>query len=424
MNKLLCLFVLALSFLQLYGQTENIRLSLNDAIQIGLKNNPEMKKASDNISAAGGRFWSGISFPKPELGVSYEYAPVNTSLSNYSEKTLEVRQNFEFPSNYFLRGNKLSKEEEIAYYQLRQTGLLVTSEIKSAYCNVLAKQEQVRNAEENLAITEDFSQKAEIRYNAGEGTNIERLTAKVQFTQTENNLEAAKNDLNTAFAELNFALGYGERTEVSYTLTDSMFFSTEQQGVYSLEELHKIALSNNQTIKISELKECASSIDHSLAWSSLLPDFNIGYFRQSRDGDNGYYGASFGISLPLWFLFDNRGRIQEAAANMSIALSELQLAKNEVYLKLKTAFNNYEKNLKQVRLYLNHILPQAEEVYRSATASYDAGEITYLEFLQARQIFINAKSNYTDILLSYNLSIFTIEKTVGQSLTEKINGVK
>ncbi|MGE5860608.1 MAG: TolC family protein, partial [Ignavibacteria bacterium] len=142
------------------------------------------------------------------------------------------------------------------------------------------------------------------------------------------------------------------------------------------------------------------------------------YFKQTRDGDNGYYGASFGMSVPLWFLFENRGQIQEASANVNVAESELQLVKNEVYLRLRSAFNDYENDLKQVKLYLSDILPQADEVYRSASASYDAGEITYLEYLQARQTLINAKSNYINVLFSYNLSIYTLEETVGQSLTD------
>jgi outer membrane protein TolC len=149
----------------------------------------------------------------------------------------------------------------------------------------------------------------------------------------------------------------------------------------------------------------------------LLPDFNISYFKQTRDGDNGFYGASFGISVPLWFLFENRGRIQEAAAIVNIAESELQLLKNEVYLRLRSAFNDYENDLRQVNLYISDILPQAEEVYRTATASYDAGDITYIEFLQARQTLISANSNYVNVLFNYYRSIFTLEETIGQRLT-------
>ncbi|MEJ5352592.1 MAG: TolC family protein [Melioribacteraceae bacterium] len=396
-----------------FGQTEKI--SLNEAIEIGLKNNPEIKAAQEKILAAKGRFWSGISLPQPEVGVSYEYTPVNKSLSNYSEKTLAVSQSFEFPTNYFLKGSKLNIEEEIAYYRFKQTEVIITSQIKSAYYNILAKEEQLTIAEENLSIAEDFFKKAEIRYNVGEGTNLERLTAKVQFTEAKNNLEVVRNELKTAIAELNFALGYGRQSEEIFTLKDSLAFNEYK---FSLDELFSLSSYANQKIKIAELNLSSSSIDKKLAWSSILPGFNLSYFKQTRDGDNGYYGASFGISVPLWFMFQQRGQIQEASANVNIAESELQLVKNEVYLRLKSAFNDYENDLKQVKLYLNDILPQSDEIFRVAAKSYDAGEITYLEYLQAKQTLITSKNNYIKALLKYYLSLFTLEETVGQSLVK------
>jgi len=415
------LFVLFISFaITFKGYAQENKtftgLTLNEAIEIGLKNNPEIKSAREKISAAKGRFWSGISLPSPEIGLSYEYVPVNTGLRNFGERTFALSQSFEFPSNYFLRGSRLSKEEEILFYELKQGEIAIASQIKIAYYNVHAKKELLEIAEENLKIAEDFSRKADIRHNVGEGTNLERLTAKVQFTEAVNNLQSAKNELKTAFAKLNYSIGNGKEKDEIFTLADSLSFTPILK--FTLEELYNLSLSVNQQIKISELKVSTSLIEKTLAWSSLLPKFNLAYYKQTLDGDNGFYGASFGISVPLWFLFEQRGQIQEAAANVNIAGSELQLIKNEIYMRLKTIYNDYESNLRQVELYISDILPQAEEVYRSASASYNAGEITYLEFLQARQTLISASSNYTNALFSYYRSIFTLEETIGQSLTD------
>lgn len=415
------LFVLFISFaITFKGYAQENKtftgLTLNEAIEIGLKNNPEIKSAREKISAAKGRFWSGISLPSPEIGLSYEYVPVNTGLRNFGERTFALSQSFEFPSNYFLRGSRLSKEEEILFYELKQGEIAIASQIKIAYYNVHAKKELLEIAEENLKIAEDFSRKADIRHNVGEGTNLERLTAKVQFTEAVNNLQSAKNELKTAFAKLNYSIGNGKEKDEIFTLADSLSFTPILK--FTLEELYNLSLSVNQQIKISELKVSTSLIEKTLAWSSLLPKFNLAYYKQTLDGDNGFYGASFGISVPLWFLFEQRGQIQEAAANVNIADSELQLVRNEIYVRLKTIYNDYESNLRQVELYISDILPQAEEVYRSASASYNAGEITYLEFLQARQTLISASSNYTNALFSYYRSIFTLEETIGQSLTD------
>lgn len=416
-SKLFVLFVSALLPLCVYGQTEIKKLSLNEAIEIGLKNNPEVKSAIENISASKGRFWSGISLPQPEVGVNYEYAPVNSSLSNYSERTFEVRQSFEFPSNYFLKGSKFSKEEEIAVYKLRLIERSVINQIKTSYYKVLAKEYQVKSAGENLVISEDFFKKAEIRQNVGEGTNLERLTAKVQYTEARNNLEVAKNELAIAFAELDYSLGYGNQGyDSNFGLTDSLVFVDHR---ISLEQIYKSFEETNPQIKIAELNYGIASVEKGLAWSSLLPNINLAYFKQTRDGNTGFYGASFGISVPLWFMFDQRGKIQEAAANQSISESELQLTKNEIALKIKSAFTDHENNLEQVKLYVSEILPQAEEIYRTAIKSYDAGELTYLEYLQAKQTLINSRNNYINALFNYYLSIFRIEEIVGQNIIDK-----
>jgi len=417
MNKLFVLFAVALLPLCIYGQTEIKKLSLNEAVEIGLKNNPEVRSAIENISASQGRFWSGISLPQPEVGVSYEYAPANSSLSNYSEKTLAISQSFEFPSNYFLKGSKYNKEEEIAVYKLSLTERSVINQVKTSYYKVLAKQYQIKSAEENLLISEDFFKKAEIRQNVGEGTNLERLTAKVQYTEARNNLEVAKNELTTSFAELNYSLGYGEQSyETNFALTDTLVFVDHK---ISIEQIYKSLEETNPQIKIAELKCGIASVEKGLAWSSILPNINLAYFKQTRDGNNGFYGASFGISVPLWFMFDQRGKIQEATANQSLSESELQLTKNEIALKIKNAFTDHENNLQQVKFYVNDILPQTEEIYRTAMKSYDAGELTYLEYLQAKQTLISSRNNFINALFNHYQSVFRIEEIAGQNIIDK-----
>ncbi len=397
-----------------YGQTENKKLSLTEAVEIGLKNNPEVKSATENISASKGRFWSGISLPQPEVGVSYEYAPVNKSLNNYSEKTLEVSQSFEFPTNYFLRGNKFSKEEEIAVYRLSLTERSVVKRVKTSYYKVLTKQYSVKSAEEIVEISQDFFKKAVIRQNVGEGTNIERLTAKVQYTEAINNLEVARNELTTAIAELNYSLGFGNQSyNTNYSLIDTLAFVDHK---ISFEEIFKTLEKTNPQVKIAELNYGIASVENGLAWSSLLPNINLAYFKQALDGNTGFYGASFGISVPLWFMFEQRGKIQEASAKRSISESELQQTKNEAALKIKNIFIEHKNSLKQVKLFLNEILPQAEEIYRTAIKSYDAGELTYIEYLQAKQTLINSRHNYINALFNYYQSVFEIEEIAGQNI--------
>ena len=419
MNKYFILAVLALFISKLNGQTEINQLSLNEAIEIGVRQNPELLQSAENINAAKGRFWKGISLPQPELELSLEYAPVNTSLSNYSERTFAISQSFEFPTNYFLKGNKYSKEEEIALEQFLLKKYELVKQIKSAYFKVLADQSIVKYSEENLIISDDFYKKAQIRYNVGEGTHIEELTAKVQLSEAKNKLEIAKNNLNTSFAELNYVLGYGNQNKTSsLLLTDSLIYTEHN---FSLETVYQTAEETNPQIKEAKLNNGIAGVEKTLAWSSLLPNFNLAYFKQSRDGDSGFYGASFGVSVPLWFIMDQRGAIQEASANESISEALLQQTKNEIRLKLKNAYTSYINNQQQIKTYNDDILPQTEEVYRTAIKSYDAGELSYLEYMQVKQLVISARENYITALFNYNTSLFELEEIIGKNIYELEN---
>lgn len=419
MNKYFILALLALFISKLNGQTEINNLSVNEAIEIGIRQNPELIQANENISAAKGRFWNGISLPQPELELSLEFVPVNASLNNYGERTFAISQSFEFPTNYFLKGNKYSKEEEIAFelYLLKKNELV--RKIKIAYFKVLADQSIVKYSKENLIISDDFYKKAQIRYNVGEGTTIEELTAKVQLSEAKNKLEIAKNNLNTSFAEFNYVLGYGNRDkQVFLQLTDSLIYTEHN---FSLETIYQTAEETNPQIKTSELNAGIAGVEKTLAWSSLLPNFNFAYFKQSRDGDNGFYGASFGISVPLWFIMDQRGAIQEADANESISEALLQQTKNEIRLKLKNAHTSYINNLQQIKTYNDDILPQTEEVFRTAIKSYDAGELSYVEYMQVKQLVISARENYITALFNYNKSLFELEEIIGKNINELEN---
>jgi outer membrane protein TolC len=77
--------------------------------------------------------------------------------------------------------------------------------------------------------------------------------------------------------------------------------------------------------------------------------------------------------------------------------------------------NNYER---QIILHQTDILPQADEVYRIALKSYEAGEITYIEYLQARQIRITSRNEYVEELARYCTSIAKLEYAVGYSFNQ------
>ncbi len=409
-------FFLVPAFIQ--GQNTLRKLSINEAVEYGLNNNLEIKNAREKINSVKGKYWSGISLPQPELGLTYEYIPNNNGFDKYGEKTFEVRQSLEFPTNYFLRGNRFNKEEKIAFFELKAKERSLIKQIKLNYYKAIAAQQLLKTAEENLKISMDFYTKAELRYNVGEGTNIEKLTAKVQQSEAKKNLIAAKNGLSSSYEELFYSLGLGKNAEQTpLELIDTLVFHDHK---VSIDSLLKQIDESNPEIKIAQLSSEIAGIEKGLAWSSFLPSLSLAYYKQSIDGNERFYGASFGISVPLWFLMEQRGKIQEANANNIISDNELLQKKKEIILRLRAAVLDHENNLNQVKFYIEEILPQSKEIYESARKSYDAGELEYLEYLQAKQMLINSQSNYINAIVNHYQSDFEIEELIGENITTNL----
>ncbi len=392
------------------------QLSLNDAITFAQKNNPQLLSSLSQIDVEHGRFWRGVSPPYPSAAVNYQYIPKGSNIKQFGERTIEISQSLEFPTNIFFRGMQLSSKVSIAEAEHSTTSIAITSRVKIAYYDVLAKQKKIELAEENLAIAEDFARKAEIRYNVGEATNLERLTANVQRTQARNGLEVAKNDLKISIGELYYTLGIRKEDQSkAIILTDSLVY---QPITETLGQLTERAFAINPQIKAASGRLSVASMDRTLAWSSFLPNLNASYYRQTVAGNPDFYGVSFRISLPLWFLFDQRGQIQEASANLNIAESDLQSLNNFISVNVKNAYLEMKNDERQIILHQTDILPQAEEVYRTALASYEAGEITYIEFLQARQTLISSRNEYVEELARYCTSLAKLEFAVGASINQ------
>jgi len=401
-----------------YGQAADNKISLHEAVEIGLRNNPEIKAAAKNIEAIKGKYYKDFSLPQPEINVNYNYIPLHSGISGFNERVIELRQSFEFPSVYFFRSARSNKEEEIALQKLQAVKRYVETSVKTAYYKVLSKKAQLNFFRENVEIAEIFLKKMEIRQKAGEGTNLEKLTAEIQFMEAGNKLATANNDLSNSYSELCYTLGlikYNRNTE--YELTDSLIFNDYN---ITIEQLIKLAEDHNPQILSGRLALELSAFDKKLAWSSLMPNFNLAYSKQSRDGSNDYYGASFGISVPLWFMFEQKGKISEADANFSITESDLQTARNQISLSLNNAYTDYDNNLKSVKLYFANLLPRAEAIYQTAVKSYDAGESTYLDYLVAKQTLIDSRNNYITSLFNYYQSVFRLEEiTDSNILTNK-----
>jgi len=415
MKHIVCFIFLIFAFENIVAQ-DNLpqQLSLSGAERIAKEYNLTLKKGLNRISSAEGKYLSGVSPQMPELSLSYDFVPNGTGLSNYEERSLELKQNIENPLKTVYKGEQLSSAVDIVKAENDVAYLNILSDVRKSYFVLLEKQALIKIAEENSSVAEEFKSKSTIRFNVGEATNLEKLTADVQYAHAVNNLDVVKNQYKIALNDLLYSMGIKAGYEnYSPVLTDSLTYIPFGDNI---ESVIQKTISTNPTLFLYELKKADSHIGKKLAISSYLPDFTVGYKSQSINGVNDYYGINLGISVPLWFLFDQRGKIKEANAEIKISENEYDETQLNIISSAKKSFINLKNSEKQISLFRNILIPESEEIFRVANASYRIGDINYLEFLQAKQTMITTKESFISALKDYNLNLIELEKSIGRKL--------
>jgi outer membrane protein, heavy metal efflux system len=382
-------------------------LPLRDAIRIALSRNPHVLAAAASVDGARGRRWRALSPPPPALSAEYNFIPNGRPLSASGERTIALSQTIEFPAAYPLRGMQQSALLREGESSLVSTRSAIATEVKVLYATVQALLLQRDLALENRALAEDFSKKTRVRADLGEGTELEALTARMLAMQSENGVENAMMDLSAARGALLTALGVPvSDRDAAFSLSDTMAYAP-----FPLRHAEVVdrVVQGAATIRAAESRASAASTALALAWTSLLPSFTATYAWQRQDGIPNLHGFAFGVSLPLWFAFDQRGQIEEAQAGRLAAAHEVDAVRNSVARDAAASLLELKKSERQVLLYRSDILPQALRVYSVAAASWEAGEISSLELLQARQALSAVKGAAIDALLDYQIAWARLE---------------
>ncbi|MFQ6092061.1 MAG: TolC family protein [bacterium] len=400
------------SFFPAQVTSQPLSLSLQGAIDLALQRNPEVLATAKQVDAAKGRSWQAWWPEDPEFALEYEGVPRGKGLSNYQDRFISFNQSIDFPTNILLQKRIAGKEVEITRMECELAKLDLMSRVKTAYFNLLTKWERLSLAHQNLQLAKDFLQKAQIRYEVGEGTHLEYVKAKVEKARAENDLTLAQNGYDIALAELNLLLVRDSGAEI--TPSDSLRYVPLD---ISVRELKDRAFRVHPEIKAMDLKVEAAQSGRTLAWSSFLPELHASYFNQNIDGNPNFWGVEFGISVPLWFPFRQRGQIREANADLAQARFKRENLKNRLALQIESAWLKVKAAEKLVLLYKEELLAEADEVYRIALRSYEEGESSYLELLEARRTLIESQAGHIESLFTYNSALAELERAVGARLT-------
>ena len=412
------------------GVEENVIVSIDDCVKLGLYNNPTIRYAisnSDIYKSKIAQAWANY-FPEFSVGTAFS-----------KNKMLPV--NFKFPMMKYDLWNAVALEGSVLLYDFGKTGQQVKIarraheatvsdiqtaindtiyNVKSAYYQYLfaLRQQQVLQSTVDKFNTHYLEAKA--AYDVGMKARIDVITAEYNLSNAKLDLIKAQNQVATAQAQLNNTMGLPAYS--NYSVSDKLDINEYD---LQFENLIEKAYELRPELQSVALKTEASKMLVKSSKLAFAPDLKgFGNYTVGGREYAGEYGYQYGLRLsyPVTNFLRLKQQVNEARATYERDLAQLEQQQNNVYLDVKTAylaFVNARDGVPVAKL----AMEQAQIQYEIAAGRYRTGLSDAIELKDAEITYRNAQLNYYNTLMQYNTAVASVEKTVGMPIKPSgVNG--
>lgn len=414
-------------------------LTLDQAIDMALRNNPGLKAADAQVEAADAgvlrsasgflpkvtvsETWSRTDSPLMALGAKlnqelvtpadFDPAVMNhpAPISNYNTRLAVMQPVWSGGKEYVGRKQATLAKEASIQDRERARQETVFNVIK-AYYGVLLAKEYYKVAVQSIETTSATVKLAEARYKAGAVLQSDLLRATVQRAEVQEMATRSRNSVKLTMAALNFAMGAPQSTE--HEVSGSL---STQDAKTGMDVMLDEAAAKRPDLMSMELNRRNAEKSVTMARTDYLPSLNLmGQMDWNSDKPAGDDAKSWAVMAVLqWNLFDGlvtRSKVKEALATSSRMRSLEEQTRSAVQLQVRQAYYNLTSSLDRIAATSSSV-QEAEEGLRIVQQRYEVGMTTFVDVLGAENSLIRARTNVLQALYDNNIAQAELKLAVG-----------
>ena len=230
------------------------RITLDEAIDLALKNSPALKAARTQIDQSKAQEVTAGLRPNPTLMWDSQYIPLFTP-SLFSKDTLDTIQQFDIGAGYLIeRGGKRHRRLDAARDQTRVTQAQISDTeralkftVAQQFISVLLAKSDLEFAREALQSFRGTVDINDERYKAGDVSKGDLLKTKIQLLQFQTDVTSAELAKVQALASLRQLIGY-EAVPRDFEVIGNLEYAPVK---VRLDDLETTALRERPDLRIS-----------------------------------------------------------------------------------------------------------------------------------------------------------------------------
>ena len=405
-----------------------IRLSLDDAINRGLKFNLGILLGRENVVYAEGARGRAKAELLPSLSMNtYQMREqINLAALGFGGfpgipaiigpfDVFDTRLYLKQPIlDLKARNAARSEASNLAAVQhsFKDTRDLVVLICGNLYLDAVAGQTRIEAARAQLQTAQALYDLAVDRKKAGLAAGIDELRARVQLQSQQQRMIVAENDF--AKQKLTLARAIGLPVGQKYALTDEIPY-VPLTGVTQDDALVQ-AYQNRGDYLSAQERVRAAELERKAVGSERIPKLDF-------DADYGIIGSrvnvshgTFSVAANLRFPIFDGGKIHSREIEADAVLRQRQAAVDDlrarIHYEIQSTFLDLRAADERVHV-AQSSLDLAKEEIRQVQDRFSAGVATSVEVVQSQEALANASENYISSLYTFNASKAALARSMG-----------
>ncbi len=434
---LLCSGIFISGFAQ--SPADTLRLTLDKAIEIALKNNQDVLIAREEVDNAHQQIRAAYAGVMPQFSVSGQYErniklpvlfiPPNSPFNPTNQtQTISLGANNNYSASLYVHQTifdpRIGTAIQIAkrygnYSKLgsRSTRQDVELSVKKAFYGILLQQKMVTVMQQSYNLTRANLENVQALYKEGTSSEYDLLRAQVQVANSEPPLIQAQNNLELAVTNLKNLLAL----KLDQPLKAEGEFRFEQIPPEEMEAASTAALLSNPDILQLKVQKSILEKKITVQRAEYFPSLSAFGTYQYQTQDNSFnfnnykwvntFAAGLQLSFTLFDGFNRAAQVQQAEIGVRKLDFSLQKAEDGLKIQILQAQMNMQEAKKRI-FAQQQSLGQAAKAVQIAGTRYKSGVGTQLELLDSQTALTQARTNYTKAIYDYLIAKSEWERLV------------
>ncbi len=406
-------------------------LSLQDAIDRGLKQNLGLLLSSSDVGNARGQRWQQLSALLPhlslapyadisqvnlaEFGFSFHFPGVNIPTVVGPFSYFDARANLSQSLFDWAAVNKTraaGQQIKSAEYTYKDARDLVVLTVGFAYLQAIADEASIEAVDAQVKTAQALYDQASDQVKAGTSPAIDALRARVELQTRQQQLIQAKNDF--AIQKLSLARTIGLAPGQQFDLTDKSPYQPFE--MLTVDEALKRAYESRSDYQAAMASVRAAEYTRKAATAGHYPTLSFtsdyGIAGQHFDSNHGVFDVRGTLNVPIFAGGVVHGDVLQAEAQLQQARDRVENLRVQIDADVRTALLSLESASQLVAVAQSNI-DLAEQTLAQSRDRFAAGVTDTVEVVQEQEAVANAHQNYISSLYSYNYAKISLARAMG-----------